>query len=215
MNFLFTLTHNSLATIIAWVSTCLLAGGVSTLFSESARSVWLIWGCFGLVAAAGLDVAARIRERRGMDELKLIAAKRFERGMEYETEEKEAHASVRQAVARMLGLATLQNAGSRSTKERYSCDLDVELLLHHGRQGSAGDHDARTQVARITNLSGSGFELTLGAPLLPHQWMTMNVLTVNNDRQTMLGEILWCGPQPDGSIVAGGRFLDAVLVESG
>jgi hypothetical protein len=64
------LTHGSLTTKIAWISTCLLAGGASTLFNESVRIAWMIWGCFGLSAAVGLDVVARARDRARMDELK-------------------------------------------------------------------------------------------------------------------------------------------------
>lgn len=77
------LTHNSLATSIAWVSTCLLAGGAGTLLSESARTMSMLWGCFGLVAAVGLDVvrievAAHVRARMRNHVLELIALKRLQ-----------------------------------------------------------------------------------------------------------------------------------------
>lgn len=214
MNLLMRLTHNSLATIIAWVSTCLLAGGVSTLFSESARTMWMSWGCFGLVAAVGLDVAARVRERMRMDELNLIANRRFERDINYETEENEAKAAIREAVARMLVRTPqeLQIAASRRTQDRNPCDLAVELLLQQGHKGAAGNRRDCRRIARITNLTESGFELTLMEPL-SRQRLKLIIAAANGGRQTMLGEVLWCGPQRDGSIVAGGRFLDVVSAD--
>ena len=44
-------------------------------------------------------------------------------------------------------------------------------------------------------------------------WMEMIIEADNGRRQTMFGEVLWDGPKGDGSIVAGGRFLDADPVE--
>jgi hypothetical protein len=214
MNLLMRLTHNSLATIIAWLSTCLLAGGVSTLFSESARTMWITWGSFGLVAAVGLEVAARFRERMRMDALKLVAASRFERDMNYENKEHEANAAIRQAVARILGRkpSVPEIATSRRAKERFPCNRSVELHLRQGAHGTAGNRDTGTRVARISNLSESGFELKL-TETLPQQRMEMIIVSADGGRQSMLGEVLWCSPQLDESYLAGGRFLDVLWVE--
>jgi hypothetical protein len=214
MSLLMRLTNNSLSTMIAWVSTCLLSAGASTLFDESVQAVWLPWGCFGLAAAVGLDFAARVRERREMEELKITAAKRLERGIEFETEEKAANIAIREAVARMLGVPALQLPGIRRPKERYSCNLEVKLILHQDLHGLAGGKDPNPHEARTTNLSESGFELALTEALLPRQWITMFVVTVNHGHQTMLGEVLWCSPAPGGGMAAGGRFLDAVPSEA-
>ena len=208
------LTHNSLATTIAWVSSCLLAGGMSTFFSESSRMLWVTWGCFGLAAAIGLDIKARVRERLWIDELKLNANKRYDRDMKYETDDKEANASVREAVARILGHTppVVQFPASRRTQQRYPCNLEVELLVDQNLKGAAGNDDTCTRLARVTNLSEYGFELTL-TKRWPHQRMEMIITATNGDRQRMFGEVLWYGPQEEGSIVAGGHFLDAVSVD--
>jgi hypothetical protein len=196
--------------MIAWVSTCLLAGWASTLFSESVRTTWMTWGSFGLAAAVGLDVSARIGERRRMEEMKLTATKRFERDISYETQENEANAAIREVITRILGRRpkTLQNAGSRRTQKRHPCNLDVELLLDQGFPGSSRYQDGCRCNARVTNLSESGFELKLTEPL-PRQRMKMSFAAARGGREMLLGELLWCDPQPDGSIVAGGRFLNA------
>jgi hypothetical protein len=214
MSFLMRFSHNSLATIISWVSTCLLAGGLSTMFSESSRMIWMSWGSFGLAAAVGLDVTARVRERKRLDGMKLVANRRFDRDMEYETDDKEANTAVREAVARILGRMppATQIGASPRMQLRYACDLEVELHLRQGRPGTAGNDGTCTRLARVTNLSESSFELML-TEHLPHRRMEMIIETANGRRQTMFGEVLWDGPKEDGSVVAGGRFLDADSVE--
>ena len=216
VSFLMRYTHNSLATIISWVSTCLLAGGVSTLFSDSSRIIWMSWGSFGLVAAVGLDVSARVRERKRMDLMNLIANKRYDRDMEYAMDDKEANTAVREAVARILGRTrpAPQVAASRRKHLRYACDLEVEIRLSRGPTGADGNDGTSTRLARVTNLSESGFELTLTEPL-PHRRMEMVITAANGGRQSMFGEVMWDGSKGDGSIVAGGRFLDADPAEVG
>ena len=213
-SFLMRYTHNSLSTIISWVSSCLLAGGLSTLFNESSRFIWISWGSFGLAAAVGLDVTARVRERKRIDGMKVTANKRFDRDMEYATDDKEANAAVREAIARILGRTppAMQMGASRRTQLRYACDLEVELHLRQGPRGAAGNDGISTRLARVTHLSESGFELSL-TEHLPHRRMEMIIEAANGRRQTMFGEVLWDGPKGDGSIVAGGRFLDADPVE--
>jgi hypothetical protein len=216
MRVLMRLTRNSLATLIAWVSTCLLAGGIGTLLNESARTMWMIWGCFGLIAAIGLDIAVRAREWTRMDELELIATSRFERDIYYENEENEANSAIRKKVALLLGrlppAPAHQEVALRRNKERYPCELDVELLLHQGIHGAGSNQGVYRCNARITSLSESGFELKHSAPL-PHQHMKMTIWAATGDEHTMLGELLWCSPQPDGSFLAGGRFLSVIAVE--
>ena len=214
MSLLMKLTHNSLATIIAWVSTCLLAGGASTLFSESARTTWMTWGSFGLAAAIGLDVAARVRDRMRMDAMKITANKRFDRDISFETQENEANTAIRASVVRILGRMSpkLKLSENRRTQERYPCNLDVELLADEGRWGNADHRETCTRRARVSNLSESGFELSL-AETMPQQRMTMTFAAANGERETLLGEMLWCSPQPDGSFVVGGRFLSVVAVK--
>ena len=207
-------THNSLATIISWVSSCLLAAGLSTMFSDTSRMTWLSWGSFGLVAAVGLDISARVRERKRMDRMNRIANRRYDRDMEYAFDDKEANTAIREAVTRILGrqLPASTIGASPRLHPRYACDLEVELHFRHGPRGAAGNDGDCTRLARVINLSETGFELML-TEHLPHRRMEMIIEATNGRRQTMFGEVLWDGPKGDGSVVAGGRFLDADPVE--
>jgi hypothetical protein len=214
MNDMMKLTHGSLTTKIAWISSCLLAGGASTLFNESVGIAWMIWGCFGLSAAVGLDVVARARDRARIDELKKIAAGRIDRETLFATEENVANVAIAEAVTRILGPNPQPQkcAASRGIQERYLCDLNVELLVHQRLKGPKSPYEACTHVARLTNVSNFGFELTLDEPM-PRQRLIMFVTTGEGGREMMLGEILWNGSKQDGSLVAGGRFLNVMTVD--
>jgi hypothetical protein len=215
LNDVMKLTLGSITTKIAWMSTCLLTGGASTLFSENVRDVWLLWGCFGLAASVGLDVVARARDRVRMDGLKQIATRRFDREMTFTTEENVAIALIGETVARILGRnpQTQNYQACRRIQERYPCDLNVEILVQQSAKGPIGAYVTCTHAARLTNVSNFGFELTTNESL-PRQRVVMFVTTVSGGRETMLGEILWSEPKSDGSLqLAGGRFLNAMTVE--
>lgn len=207
------LTHSSLATIIGWMSTSLLAGGASTLFSESVRAMWMSWGCFGLAAAVGLDLTARARERRRFEAMRTVANRRFDHKMKYETDDTEANAAIRQAVAHLLGSwsAISRIATDRRAQQRFCCDLKVEMQFVEGLDAAPGKDGVNTFAGRITSLSDSGFELALSKPL-PHRRMEMIITTPSGERQPMFCELLWSERQADGSFVAGGRFLDAAPI---
>jgi PilZ domain len=208
-------THNSLSTLIAWVSTCLLAAGVSTLFSESSRTLWLTWGCFGLASAAGLDIAARVRERMRSAELSRVANERFERELHNAAEDWEANAAIREAVARMLnGMKPMKRlAESRRAHERRPCDLKVEIRLHDSPNSDREAKGNRARTARIINLSEMGFELALREPL-PPQRITMVTVAPCGSRLTMLADVLWSRPEEDGTYLAGGRFRSVISCEN-
>ena len=59
-----------------------------------------------------------------------------------------------------------------------------------------------------SNLSKLGFELAIDESV-PHQRMIIRI-TASYGQELLLGEILWSGLQPNGSIVAGGRFLNVL-----
>ena len=213
MSFYIRLTHNSLSTVIAWVSSCLLASGISTMFNENTRMVWMIWGSFGLASAVGLDVAARFRERIRIDGLNRIATGRFERDMKVDSDEKNAHAAIREAVVRLLHNSDKGQSGTSLRAEvRQPCKLEAEILQCQDGEQSAVKHADVRLAAKITNLSTLGFELTLIDPL-PPQRITMFISTPESGLVTMNGEVLWCSPQSEGDHLAGGRFLNVVSVD--
>jgi hypothetical protein len=199
--------------MIAWVSSCLLASGVSTMFNESTRMLWMIWGCFGLASAVGLDVAARFRERIRTEGLNRIATSRFDHDMKVESEEKQTHAAIREVVVRLLRhSATGQSGASLRAEVRHSCELEAEILLRRDGEQAATTPGNLRLAAKVTNLSTLGFELTLADRLSP-QRITIIISAFDSDPVTMNGEVLWCSPQSEGVHLAGGRFLNVASVD--
>lgn len=208
------LTNNSLATVIAWVSTCLLACGVSTLFSDSTRIIWMTWGGFGLASAVGLDVSARVREKVRLEELRRISTKRIDREFQLSAAESEANMAIREAVGRILGgvLPEIQRTDTRRTHERFPCSLDAEIILQQHIKQLSSNPVTSTEMAKITNLSESGFEITLENQVTP-QRAAMIITMADQKRITMLADILWCTPLDGGAFIAGGRFMQVLPVE--
>ena len=211
MSLFMKLTHNSLSTMIAWVSTCLLFSGVSTLFSDSARMVWMTWGCFGLASAVGLDAVAQVRERLRVAHLNRVAVTRFERELNVDAEANKTHQAIRAAVFRILGGVPTESDSpiGRRSHVRHTCNLATEIVsLGNGSVGIGGP-GVGGRFCRVTNLSELGFELTV-AERVPPQRLKMTINSASGERVTMLADVLWCEPQSDGIILAGGRFYDVV-----
>ena len=201
-------TNNSLATTIAWISTCLLAGGAGTMFDEGARTTWSIWGVFGLAAALGFDIVSRAREHRHNSELACVANRRLERDTSYEHEEGEADAAIRSAVAHLVG----RSPGELGRKKRVPCDLDAELRWAPNKQKNGRLRESPLMHVQITGLSGSGFELRHTSPV-PRRRTELTIRSREGARLTLLSEILWCERRSEGAFIAGGRFLDVEAIE--
>ncbi len=73
--------QESIPTLIAWLSTCLLAAGMG-MADRFTHVLWLQAGSFGLVAAVGLDVSARMRWRRQRQKHWRTVEKRWDRSLE-------------------------------------------------------------------------------------------------------------------------------------
>jgi hypothetical protein len=200
--------HHSLATLIAWISTCLLASGISMLFSDSIRTLWMWWGCFGLVAAVGLEATARIKERRREQRVDKSVQKRFERELQSAATETETIAALRNAVDRVVpgSQRLLSDDKSRRTSDRHASDLDVELLLREDDCDNVDGSAVSKVVARLNNISHHGFALTATNPLPPQQ-IVLLITPRDGARINLLGEIRWSESQPDGSTMSGGRLI--------
>jgi hypothetical protein len=205
---------SSLATSIAWLSTCLLAGGVSTLLSDATRNLWMLWGCFGLTAAVGLEAAAYIREQIRTQKANRMVQERFKRELQCATAGAETNATTRRAVARLLGDGQRWSRDDElcRTAERYPCDFNVELVSLKDISEDVCDSETPRLPARLDNISHNGFSLTLAERLAP-QPVALLIRPPDGGRIDMLGEILWCGSQSDGSIAAGGRLIRVLSAE--
>lgn len=208
------LTHNSFATIIAWLSTCLLASGFSTFLNENVRALWLWWGLFGLVAAVGLEAVAMMREQRHLEHLNKVAVDRFERELQMTAAEHKASTAVHRAVARLCVEASPSSDASAGPRGaiRHSCDFNASIISPEDGSDAVGGSDSLNTTARLTNISADGFELTLDRHAAP-QKIAMSIDLSAGDQIHLMGEILWCSPKPNGLVIAGGRLLEVLPEE--
>lgn len=208
------LTHNSLSTLIAWVSSCLLAGGVSTMFSDDTRMIWMNWGYFGLVSAVGLDITARVRERLRIEQLNRVAATRFDKEVNVEQETKESITAIREVIANLLenSPAQVEQHDSRRAVSRHSCRISAEIRPNDDIEHTSAEEHASTYEVTITNLSILGFELSLDKPLHLNK-IAITFATPRNGQICILAQVLWCSPDANGTYLAGGRFLKIISIE--
>ena len=204
----------NVATLIAWLSTCMLAGGIGVSFSESLRAMWMWWGCFGLAAAIGLEAASRIRESRRNNQVDKRIRTRFERELQSATSETETISALRQTVDRFfsLPLASTAEFKGRRVAERRMLDFPVELLVRTNDNFQGNDGATTKTTARITNLSHNGFAIKLSERLSPQQ-ILLFLDPPGGARVTLLGEILWCDSQSDDAYAAGGRLIRVLSAE--
>jgi hypothetical protein len=208
------LTQNSLAAPIAWLSTCLLAGGASTFFSDDVRILWAWWGAFGLTAALGLEAAARFKERqRGAQMLRTVQS-RFERELGIETAaEKEALAAIDLVVKRILrdnpslGFSRASKpADSHHDGNLHDGALDVQLAPAVNRSATESERATFARTAHLIKISPFLFELILNGSLSPQEILI--ALAPSDGRQIqLLGRLHWCHPLSGGAWVAGGELL--------
>lgn len=208
------LTHNSLSTLIAWVSSCLLAGGISTMFNDDTRMIWMHWGYFGLVSAVGLDITARVRERLRIEQLNRVAATRFDKEVHLEQETKESITVIREVITNLLDNSPTQAEphDSRRTAHRHICQIPAEIRPFDDTILTTAEEFANTYQANITNLSILGFELSLNKPLHLNK-VTITFTTARHGQICILAQVLWCSPGASGVYLAGGRFLKIISVE--
>jgi hypothetical protein len=204
--------HNSLATLIAWLSTCLLAGGLSMMFSAGTRTLWVWWGCFGLVAAVGLEAAERFREHHRLQRISRNVKIRCERELQSVTNETDAIAATRRAVDRVLQMCPTTRTvdTSRRRSERHHCDLPAELLLRGSTFESATPSTANCVPARLVNLSQHGFAVTV-AEIIPQQQIVLIVELPNGEQMNLLAEVRWTEQEFEGKVMAGGRLIRALM----
>jgi PilZ domain len=202
-------TAESIAPLIAWLSTCLLAGGLGALANPDVHTLWLRTGCFGLVAAVGLEGAARVRARGRSAKHRLALQRRWDRSLQMIVAERDSAAELRAAITRLLpAMPSLARENDPSCEEpRWSCDLDVEVFPV--RRDSTSTYTATNDemvAGRLGNLSNSGFGLEL-EQAIARPLVIISVLPPHEQEFDLLGEVLWCEPRPDGKLVAGGRLL--------
>ncbi|HEX4144979.1 MAG TPA: hypothetical protein VHY91_15850 [Pirellulales bacterium] len=200
--------HGSTVPLIAWLSTGLLTGGLGSMMDPSTQILWLRAGCFGLVAAVGLDVSARIRAKQKRIRHFRALQRRCDRSLEMFVSERDVADALRTATTHLLTVRPQKARENVSGEEaRWACNLPVEVYALR-REDSAEWPDGNTVgiAGRMINLSNSGFGMMLAEPLAA-RLVIITMLPPSEQEFDLLAEILWCDACPDGSTRVGGRLL--------
>jgi hypothetical protein len=201
--------QESFPTLIAWLSTCLLAAGMGMMADHFTHVLWLQAGSFGLVAAVGLDATARMRWRRQRQKHWRAVEQRWDRRLERFVAQRDVVDELRGAIAQLLSTKPHESRERLSDNEesRFACNLLVEVYAVRRSEGSDGPQPDKVGViGRLDNLSNSGFGLKLEEQMAS-RLVIIAVLPPHDQEFDLLGEILWCDPYPDGRMRAGGRLL--------
>jgi hypothetical protein len=199
----------SLVALIAWLSTCLLAAGLGTMMDASTHILWLRAGCFGLVAAVGLDVSARLRARHKRMQRFRALKHRCDRSLEMIATERDIAAELRTAAKQLLTAHPLNVSVSLpdGEEQRWTCNLPIEVYaVRQENSAECLESDAVGVLGQLNSLSNSGFGLTLEEHI-EARLVVIAMLPPNEQEFDLLAEILWRDPRPNGQMRVGGRML--------
>ena len=195
--------------LIAWLSTCLMAAGLGPLLDSRTHLLWLRGGCFGLVAAAGLEGVVRTRVRREQRHHQRAVQKRCERILQrYETQ-RDCQAELSTSIAHLLGgqAALVDDSAGRHRDPQFRCNFPVDVFPVRRESASAyAETDHGLVTGRLASLSNFDFGLELDEPLA-RQLVVISLLPPNDQDFDLLGELLWCERDPSGQIRGVGRLL--------
>ncbi len=202
--------HQSLPTLIAWLSTCLIASGVGGLLSDVANTLWLQIGSFGLVSAVGLEIRARMRTRIRWGRITRGLQIRCQRELQQVAADCIVIEATRRAVARVLkgALPGPLHGDPHRAEERRACNLPAECICLKDCSKAGADDATITRMGRLSNISTSGFAIELTEPLSP-QRVVLSLVPADGRRIDILGDALWCDAHSDGSFTIGGRLIRA------
>ncbi len=199
----------SITPLIAWLSTCLMAAGLGPLLDTHTHLLWLRGGCFGLVAAAGLEGAVRTRIRREQRRYQRALQNRCERTLQCYEAQRECQADLSTAIAHLLGGQAMpfDDPAGRHVEPPFHCSFPVDIFSVRRESASAyAETDHGLVTGRLANLSVSGFGLELDEPIA-RQLVVLSLLPPHDQDFDLLAELLWCQRDPDGQIRGGGRLM--------
>lgn len=202
-------TRTSVSTLMAWFSACLLAAGIGAEFGSSGvKSLWMQAGCFGLVAAVGLESANRLRTQRRMHDYRSLLRTRWDKECERILTEQTVCQAKRKALGHMVSLEglTAKESDVRRIEPRVNTDLKVAILTLPPAAVQGAATDLVSRPARLRNISMNGFSISLDDHLLP-QRSILSVTLEDGKMVDLVGEILWCHRAEEGDYTAGGRLI--------
>jgi len=216
-------TTSSIRSLMAWLSVCVLAAAWGPALTAEGKETWTTFGLFGLVAALGLDVIARVRRaRRDQVEQEVAAIVQQRRLVDMDRQYRSVQA-MREAMQRVTEVAerhrhqydtalaeSASGPDDRRSEERTACWMPVELYLEPNElDGDAADGGTESVVAYVRNLSGSGVGLCHHKPIDAVE-AVMRIRSGEGDQLSLLTTRCWCRPTDDGWHQSGWKLVEVL-----
>ncbi|MGO8745013.1 MAG: hypothetical protein ACLQNE_03395 [Thermoguttaceae bacterium] len=197
--------------LIAYLSVCMLAGAFGAAAGPTWSQWWAIFGAFGLVAAAGLDVVNRSRTRQADRRRREQLARKAERKLDEMIGEMESsdaiHAALRQLQS---GAAAPTPQGADGQFEpRLPLNTAVTITRLLQSSGEAGYRRGEPFVGRVRSISHHGVGLAHDQRL-SQGFVLLEVDVANGKPIQFVAHVLWCELQDSGCYFSGGKLLDVV-----
>jgi hypothetical protein len=201
--------RRSVRSLTAWLSLCLLAAGWGARLDPLMRDVWAQLGCYGLVAALGLDLAERARSVLKRKASSTTTLQRME-------------IALADIAAKGISLSVIASAICRVCQDCDPCDLETRgsrkerrVRFSHPVQvrplggDRVGEHNSAANAisADVRNISPSGVGL-LHKDRIASSYFSLHFELVNGETISLLVERLWQHRLPDGPYHSGGMFVE-------
>ena len=204
----------SVRSLTAWLSLCLLSASWGARLDPFLRDVWAQVGCYGLIAAVGLDLAERTRSVLKRKVLPATTRQRMERALADVAAKGMSLSAIAATVRRVsqeCDRHDLESGGRRKEpRVRFSHPVQVVPLGSDriGQHNSA----ANTISADVRNISPSGVGLLHKDRIDgPQFWLHLELF--NGETISVLVERLWQHRLPDGPYQSGGRFMEIAATD--
>jgi len=204
----------SARSLTAWLSLCLLSAGWGARLDPFLRDVWTQVGCYGLVAAFGLDLAERARSVLMRKVLPATTRQLMERALADNVAKGVSLSAIASAVCQVsqdCDRRDLESPGRRKEwRVRFSHPVQVQPLGSDriGQYNSA----ANAISADVRNISPSGVGLLHKDRIdSPQFWLDMDL--INGETISVLVERLWQHRLPDGPYQSGGWFMEIAATD--
>lgn len=145
--------RQSVPSLIAWLSLCLLAAAWGNLLTARWQAIWGEMGLFGLISAVGLGATEKIRHMREEQARKATLRVRFESGLARLNEHTAALDSINAAVRKLVEHAAKARFGNLPKGNR--AEREAELLAGYPLEITPVDDDESLAAGAKHSVGGT------------------------------------------------------------
>ncbi len=201
--------RNSLPRLIAWLSLVMLAAACGPWIPDSIRSLWMIFGAFGLTAAVGLGVTRRIRALQKMQHRTQVFEERILKVLTPLAAKRAEASRIREAIRHIA--EDYQKDARDGHERRFEPRIPVQIPAYLRPAGDAQAPGSLCQdnssKVTIADFSSRGIRLSHEKPL-DYRTVLVTFDLLDGHRMSLTAQLLWTQQQVDGKYASGGTVLE-------